>query len=73
MTKTFLLEISNDKELLGLLKGDEELVSTVEQPRSYGIDLAIFEAAGERFVSSFTRFSNQIMLLGERIQAVREH
>lgn len=72
MTKTFLLEVSNDNELLGLLEGDEVLVSTVEQPRSNGKDLAVFEAAGEHFISTFTRFGNQIMLLGDRIQVVRE-
>lgn len=49
------------------------LVSTVEQPRSNGKDLAVFEAAGECFISPFTRFGNQIMLLGERIQVVLEH
>lgn len=69
----FKLEVSNDNNYLGLLEGDEVLVSTVEQPRSNGKDLAVFEAAGERFISSFTRFGNQIMLLGERIRVVREH
>ncbi|WP_369354306.1 hypothetical protein [Lysinibacillus capsici] len=69
----FKLEITNDNEFLGLLEGDEVLVSTVEQPRGNGKDLAVFEAAGERFISTFTRFGNQIMLLGERIQVVREH
>ncbi|MDM5246332.1 hypothetical protein [Lysinibacillus sp. G4S2] len=69
----FKLEISNDNNYLGLLEGDEVLVSTVEQPRSNGKDLAVFEAAGVRFVSTFTRFGNQIMLLGECIQVVREH
>ncbi|EON73852.1 hypothetical protein [Lysinibacillus sphaericus] len=69
----FKLEIANDNELLGLLEGDEVLVSTVEQPRSNGKDLAVFEATGEHFISPFTRFGNQIMLLGERIQVVREH
>ena len=49
------------------------LVSTVEQPRSNGKDLAEFEVAGERFVSTFNRFGNQIMLLGKRIQIVCEH
>lgn len=49
------------------------LVSTVEQPRSNGKDLAVFEAAGECFISPFTRSGNQIILLGERIQVVREH
>ncbi|KOP72395.1 hypothetical protein AMS59_15810 [Lysinibacillus sp. FJAT-14745] len=52
----FKLEIANDNEFLGLLEGDEVLVSTVEQPRSNGKDLAVFKAAGERFVSTFTRF-----------------
>jgi len=69
----FKLEISNDNNYLGLLEGDEVLVSTVEQPRSNGKDLAVFEAAGVRFVSTFTRFGNQIILLGEHIQVVREH
>lgn len=69
----FKLEITNDNEFLGLLEGDEVLVSTVEQPQSNGKDLAVFEAAGECFISPFTRFGNQIMLLGERIQVVREH
>jgi len=69
----FKLEIANDNEFLGLLEGDEVLVSTVEQPRSNGKDLAVFEAAGDCFISAFTRFGNQIMLLGERIQVVREH
>ena len=49
------------------------LVSTVKQPRSNGKDLAVFEAAGESFISDFTRFGNQILLLGESIQVVREH
>lgn len=69
----FKLEVMNDCMVLGLLEGDEVLVSTVEQPRSNGKDLAVFEAAGERFVSPFTRFGNQIMLLGECIKVVREH
>lgn len=69
----FKLEITNDNEFLGLLEGDEVLVSTVEQPRGNGKDLAVFEAAGERFISPFTHFGNQIMLLGKRIQVVREH
>lgn len=73
MTNTFILEVSNDNEFLGLLEGDEVLVSTVEQPRSNGKDLAVFDIAGEHFISNFTRFGNQIMLLGERIQVVREH
>lgn len=73
MTKTFLLEVSNDNELLGLLEGDEVLVSTMELPRGNGKDLGVFEAAGEHFISTFTRFGNQIMLLGERIRVVREH
>ncbi|WP_285398972.1 hypothetical protein [Lysinibacillus sp. fls2-241-R2A-57] len=69
----FKLEISNDNNYLGLLEGDEVLVSTVEQPRSNGKDLAVFEAAGVCFVSTFTRFGNQIMLLGEHIRVVRKH
>lgn len=73
MTNTFILEVSNDNEFLGLLEGDEVLISTVEQPRSNGKDLAVFEVAGECFISTFTNFGNQIMLLGERIQVVREH
>ncbi|MDM5351558.1 hypothetical protein QUF65_11730 [Lysinibacillus sphaericus] len=73
MESEFKLEVSNDNELVGLLEGDEVLVSTVELPRSNGKDLAAFEAAEERFISTFTRFGNQIMLLGERIQVVREH
>ncbi len=73
MELEFKLEIMNDCMSLGLLEGDEVLVSTVEQPRSNGQDLAVFEAAGECFISPFTRFGNQIMLLGERIQVVREH
>ncbi|WP_427107950.1 hypothetical protein [Lysinibacillus xylanilyticus] len=73
MTNTIILEVTNDNEFLGLLEGDEVLVSTAEQPQSNGKDLAVFEAAGEHFVSTFTRFGNQIMLLGERIQVVREH
>lgn len=70
MTKTFLLEVSNDNEFLGLLEGNEVLVSTVEQPRNNGNDLAVFEAARECLVLSL---AYQIMLLGERIQVVREH
>lgn len=38
----FKLEIANDNEFIGLLEGDEVLVSTVEQPRSNGKDLAVF-------------------------------
>lgn len=41
MTKTFLLEVSNDNEFLELLEGDVVLVSTVEQPRSNGKVLAL--------------------------------
>ncbi|KUF32853.1 hypothetical protein [Lysinibacillus sp. F5] len=73
MELEFKLEVMNDCIGLGLLEGDEVLVSTVEQPRSNGKDLAVFEVAGECFISPFTRFGNQIMLLGERIQVVREH
>lgn len=73
MINTFILEVSNDNEFLGLLEGDEVLVSTVDQTRSNGKDLAVFEAVGERFISPSTRSGNQIMLLGERIQVVREH
>lgn len=69
----FKLEITDDNEFLGLLEGDEVLVSTVEQPRSNGKDLALFEVAEEHFISPFARFGKQIMLLGERIQVVREH
>lgn len=64
----FKLEISNDNNYLGLLEGDKVLVSTVEQPRSNGKDLAVFEAAGVRFVSTFTRFGNQIM---KRLQTLQ--
>ncbi|MGA3676017.1 hypothetical protein [Lysinibacillus agricola] len=69
----FKLEVMNDCTALGLLEGDEVLVSTIEQPRSNGKGLAVFEAAGEHFISAFTRFGNRIMLLGERIHVVREH
>lgn len=69
----FKLEIMNDCVVLGLLEGDEVLVSTVEKPRSNGKDLAVFEAAGELSISTFTRLGNQIILLGERIRVVREH
>ncbi|MGE8037960.1 hypothetical protein [Lysinibacillus sp. NPDC093692] len=72
MESEFKLEVMNDCIGLGLLEGDKVLVST-EQPRSNGKDLAVFEAAGERFISPFTRFGNQILLLGESIQVVREH
>ncbi|EAZ84714.1 hypothetical protein BB14905_19565 [Bacillus sp. B14905] len=51
----FKLEIMNDCVALGLLEGDEVLVSTVEKPRSNGKDLAVFEAAGELSISTFTR------------------
>lgn len=73
MKSEFKLEVINDCIGLGLLEGDEVLVSTVEQPRSNGKDLAVFEVAGECFISPFTRFGSQIMLLDECIQIVREH
>ncbi|WP_146551208.1 hypothetical protein [Rummeliibacillus sp. SL167] len=66
MNKLFSLEISNTNNGLGLLEGDGVIVSTIEQPQGNGKDLAVFEVAGQRFVSTFTRFGNQIMLLGEK-------
>lgn len=67
MESEFKLEVMKDCIGLGLLEGDEVLDSTVEQPQSNGKDLAVFEAAEECFISPFTSFGNQIMLLGERI------
>lgn len=55
MESEFKLEVMNDCIGLGLLEGDEVLVSTVEQPRSNGKDLAVFEAVGDCFISAFTR------------------
>lgn len=65
MTNTFILEVSNNNEFLGLLEGDEVLVSTFEQPRSNGKDLAAF---GSILLVPSLDFGNQIMLLGERIR-----
>lgn len=73
MNNLFSLEISNTNSVLGLLEGDEVIVSAIEQPKGNGKDLAVFELSGEHFVSTFTRLGNQILLLGEKIQVVREH
>lgn len=72
--KIFTLEIVNDNEFLGLLEGDEVQVSTIEQPRANGKDIALLEVDRKQFLSTFTRLGNQILLLGERIQVIRmEH
>lgn len=69
--ETFWLEVRNGCKAFGFLEGDEVLVSTNEVPAANGIDLALFELAGERFISRFTRYGSQILLLGDRIQPVR--
>lgn len=66
LNNLFTLEISNTNSVLGLLEGDEVIVSAMEKPKGNGKDIAVFEVDGERIVSTFTRFGNQIMLLGEK-------
>lgn len=67
----FKLEVANTNEYFGMLEEDEVVVSTVIQPKGNGEDLAVMEIQGQLIVSPFTRFGNQILLVGERIRVLR--
>ena len=72
MKKLFALEVE-ESTMKGILPGDEVIVDGNEMPEGNGIDIGVFLVKGIRFISRFTRYGNQIIMLREDgpIQVVR--
>jgi len=72
MNKLFSLEV-DFSNMHSIIVGDEVIVDPNITPRGNGKDIAVFVKNGEeKFISTFTRFGNQISLIGEdgQIQVV---
>lgn len=72
MKKLFALEVS-ESNMEGVLPGDEVIVDSNVMPRGNGQDIGVFYANDGYFISKFTRFGNQIIMLQENggIQVIR--
>lgn len=72
MKKLFALEVT-ESNMSGVLPGDEIIVDGNEMPEGNGKDLGVFLVNGENYISRFTRYGNQIIMLqeGGRIDVVR--
>lgn len=62
MKKLFALEVAASN-IQGIIEGDEVIVDSNETPRGNGKDLAVFYSDDTYFISRFTHFGNQILLL----------
>lgn len=69
----YRLEVENNNELLGLLTGDEVLISTTVLPIGNGKDIGLFEVGEETFLSCFTRYGSQILFFGDRMRVEKAH
>ncbi|EIM05323.1 peptidase S24/S26A/S26B [Planococcus antarcticus DSM 14505] len=72
MKKLFALEVT-ESNMQGILPGDEITVDGNATPRGNGQDIGVFLIDGQNYISRFTRFGNQIIMLQDngRIQVVR--
>lgn len=70
--KNYWLEVKNNERKLGLLAGDEVLISTKDKPIPNGKDIGLFELAGQLFLSKFTCYGSQILFVGEKVSVGRE-
>lgn len=73
MNNLFSLEVEFSN-MQSIIVGDEVIVDSNIAPRGNGKDIAVFVLIGEeKFISAFTRFGNQIILIGEngQIQVVK--
>lgn len=64
MKKLFALEVSKS-HIQGIIEGDEVIVDSRELPKGNGKDLAVFYMNEGYFISRFTHFGNQILLLSD--------
>ena len=64
MRKLFALEVTTS-DMAGVLPGDEIIVDSNEMPKGNGKDIAVFKVNEEHFVSRFTRFGNQLIMIPE--------
>lgn len=72
MRNLFSLEVTGDASG-NLLPGDEVIIDANAMPEGNGQDIGAFRMNGEYFISRFTRFGNQIIMLPDDgpIQVVR--
>ena len=70
MNNLFSLEVVSSN-MQSIIVGDEVIVDPNVAPRGNGKDIGFFVKNGEKFISTFTRFGNQIILLGEKTQVVK--
>lgn len=72
MRNLFALEVT-ESNMAGILPGDEVYVDGNEMPEGNGQDIGVFLINGEHYISRFTRYGNQIIMLQEqgRIQVIR--
>ena len=72
MKNLFSLEVESSN-MPSIIVGDEVIVDPNTAPRGNGEDIGVFEKNHENFISKFTRFGNQIILIGEngQIQVVK--
>lgn len=72
MRKLFALEVT-ESNIGGIIQGDEVIVDSNVMPEGNGKDLGVFFKDDAYFISRFTRFGNQIIMLPEDgpIQVVR--
>lgn len=72
MKKLFALEVT-ESNIGGIIQGDEVIVDSNVMPEGNGKDLGVFFKDDAYFISRFTRFGNQIIMLPEDgpIQVVR--
>lgn len=71
--KYISLEVT-DSNLSRILEGDEVIVDLSEMPKGNGQEYGVFQLeSGHYFISKFTRFGNQILLLSDdgKIQVIR--
>ena len=72
MRRLFSLEVTAS-DMTGVLPGDEVIVDPNVMPEGNGRDIGAFTVNGEYFISKFTRFGNQIIMLPDNgpIKVVR--
>ena len=72
MKNLFSLEVESSN-MPSIIVGDEVIVDPNTAPRGNGKDVGLFDKNDEKFISKFTRFGNQIILIGEngKIQVVK--
>lgn len=72
MRKLFSLKVEQSN-MTGIHPGEEIVVDGSEMPEGNGQDIGVFLINGEHYLSKFTRYGNQIIMLQEngRIEVVR--